>query len=175
MSSARLTKMQRIAVVGSGGAGMTTFATQFARRTGLPVVHLDHLDWRPGWVETPSEEWRTVVEEHLEGERWIVDGNYARTFDIRFERADTVIVLEMSRWRCLARVLRRTLLNHGKPVQAADCPERVDAEFLRWVWRFPKESGPLLEQAIERHGATLSVVRQRSSFEVRRYLRGSAK
>jgi adenylate kinase family enzyme len=167
--------MERVAVVGSGGAGKTTFATELARRTGLPVVHLDHLYWRPGWVETPSEEWRAVVAQHLQGERWIVDGNYARTFDVRFERADTVIVLELSRWRCLSRVLRRTFLNHGKPVQAADCPERLDREFLRWVWRFPKDSGPLLEEAIVQYGATLSVVRLRSPSQVRGYLNGWAK
>jgi adenylate kinase family enzyme len=94
---------------------------------------------------------------------------------LEVERADTVIVVEMSRWRCLARTLRRTLLNHGQPVQAADCPERLDAEFLRWVWRFAKESSPLLEEAIERYGATTSVVRLGSPSQVRRYLKGLAK
>jgi hypothetical protein len=66
--------VKRVAVVGSGGAGKTTFARELSRRTGLPVVHLDHLYWRPGWVETPSEEWRVVQDEGLTADKWIVAG-----------------------------------------------------------------------------------------------------
>ena len=40
--------MQRIAVVGSGGAGKSTFGRELGRLLGLPVIHLDHHYWRPG-------------------------------------------------------------------------------------------------------------------------------
>jgi adenylate kinase family enzyme len=70
--------------VGSGGAGKTTFARELARRTGLPVVHLDHLYWKPGWVETPRDEWRMVQDERLTATEWIADGNYSGTFNVRF-------------------------------------------------------------------------------------------
>jgi adenylate kinase family enzyme len=52
--------VRRVAVVGSSGAGKSTFARDLGARTGLPVVHLDRPFWRPGWVETPREEWRRV-------------------------------------------------------------------------------------------------------------------
>jgi adenylate kinase family enzyme len=161
-----------VAVVGSPGAGKTTFAVQLSRRTGLPVVHLDRLYWKPGWTPTSSEMWPAVVEDALVGERWIVDGNYAGTFDVRFERADTIIVLAKSRLRCTLRVGRRTLANFGRPVQAVDCPERFDPQFLRWVWRFPKDSRPLLDGAIARHAHSSTVVELRSSAQVRAFLDG---
>jgi adenylate kinase family enzyme len=164
--------MNRITVVGSGGAGKTTFARELARRTGLPVVHLDHLYWRPGWVETPRDEWRAVQEEQLGTDRWIVDGNYSGTFDIRFERADTIIVLAPSKWRCLSRVLRRTLTHHGRCVQAVGCPEHIDLKFLKWVWRYQKNSRPLLDIAIREHGAGSRLVVLKSSREVASFLEG---
>lgn len=52
--------VQRVVVVGSGGAGKSTFAAAPGEFTGLPVVHLDRHFWRPGWVETPREEWRQL-------------------------------------------------------------------------------------------------------------------
>jgi adenylate kinase family enzyme len=71
------------------------------------VVHLDRSCWRPGWVATPAEEWEAARTDLAAGERWIIDGNYGGTLNVRFARADTVIVLALPRWRCLVRVLGR--------------------------------------------------------------------
>jgi len=61
--------MERVAIVGPGGAGKSTFARSLGERTGLPVFHLDRFYWKPGWVETPREEWRLAC----------VNGAVART------------------------------------------------------------------------------------------------
>ena len=162
--------MQRVAVVGSGGAGKTRFSDELSRRTGLPVVHLDHLYWSPGWVETPSDEWRVAPQERLKADEWIVDGNYAGTFDVRFQRSDTIIVLAPSRWTCVARVLRRTLTNHGRSIQAEGCPERIDVKFLKWVWRYQRNSRPVLDAAIREHGASSEVIELSTPREVEQYM-----
>jgi len=164
--------VKRVAVVGSGGAGKTTFARELSRRTGLPVVHLDHLYWKPGWVETPREEWRVVQHEGLTADRWIVDGNYSGTFEVRFPRVDTIIVLAPSRRRCLARVLKRTLTNHGRSVQAEGCPERIDLKFFKWVWQYQKNSRPLLDAAIREHGSDSIVIELRTPRDVAHFYEG---
>ena len=99
--------MQRIAVVGSGGAGKATFSNELGRGLGLGVIHLDHHSWQPGWVPLGNDRWRALQSGLLSGERWIVDGNYGGTLDLRLAPADTVIVLALARWRCITRVLRR--------------------------------------------------------------------
>ena len=159
-----------MAVVGSGGAGKTRFAARLGDLTGLPVIHLDHLHWKPGWVETPREEWAAIVAAQAAGDRWIIDGNFAGTLETRFARADTVIVLALSRWRCTARALRRVIVNHGRETQAPGCPERFDASFLRWIWRYPTDGRRHVDAALERLDRTVAVVELRTPRAVRRYL-----
>jgi len=166
--------MQRVAVVGPGGAGKSVFAEELGRRTGLPVVHLDEHFWKPGWIETPREEWRTFQSQLLAGDGWIADCSYGGTFDVRFERADTVIVLALPRLVCLTRALQRSVRHRGTPVQAPGCPERVDLRFLRWIWRYPVDSRPRLDAALERHGEHLRVIELNSRREVDAFLHGFA-
>jgi len=169
-----VTAMQRVAVVGSGGAGKSRFASELGRLTGLAVTHLDRHYWQAGWVETPTDEWRVVQAGLAAGERWIMDGNYGSTFDVRFSRADTVIVLALSRWRCLWRVLWRVVRHRGRDVQAAGCPERFDRAFLRWVWRYRVDSRPRLDAAVARHREALLLIELKSPADVRAYLASAA-
>lgn len=60
--------MIRVAVVGSGGAGKSTFARHLGERLGGPVIHLDGHCWQPGWVATPSDEWRARQRDLIAGE-----------------------------------------------------------------------------------------------------------
>ncbi len=167
---ARCVGMERVAVVGPGGAGKSTFARELGQRTGIAVIHLDQHYWKPGRVETPREEWRGVQNSLLAGDSWIVDGNYGGTFDVRFARADTVIVLAPSRLRCLIGALRRTFRYYGRDVQAAGCPERVDVSFLRWIWRYPRDSRPRLDAALARQRVGLRVIELNSPGQVEGFL-----
>ena len=159
-------------MVGSGGAGKSTFARELGRRTGLPVVHLDGHYWHPGWVETPRAEWRRFQAELVALDAWIVDGNYGGTLDVRLSRADTVVILALPRITCTFRVLWRSASGLGREVQAPGCPEHIRFKFLRWVWRYPIDSRPRLDQAIAAYGGRLQVIELRSAREVRGFLAG---
>lgn len=117
-----------------------------------------------------GRQWRALQRDLLTGEAWVVDGNYGGTFDVRFASADTVIVLALPRYRCVARVLRRTLEHHGRAVQAAGCPERLDLTFLKWVWRYPRDGRPRLDAALDRYRLNLRVIELTSSLQVERFL-----
>lgn len=87
--------MQRIAVIGCGGAGKTTLANALARRLGLPVLHVDGFYWqdRPGLgqVESTPEQWRRIHAELISGERWVIDGMKVGVLPARLAAADTVV------------------------------------------------------------------------------------
>jgi len=76
--------MQKIIVIGSPGSGKSTFALKLGKQLNLPVMHLDANFWNPGWVKTPEDKWRELVSKLVSGDKWIIEGNYTRTFDIRF-------------------------------------------------------------------------------------------
>jgi adenylate kinase family enzyme len=153
--------MQRVLVVGSSGAGKSTFSYRLAERTRLPFISLDAEFWQPGWIETPRPLWREKVAALAANPQWIMDGNYAGSFDIRMPRADTVIWLDYGRGLCLARVLRRTLKSYGRTRRemAHGCPERLDLTFLRYVWSFPAKHRPLIVAALDKFAAHATVVR----------------
>ena len=107
MSEASSALGRRIVVTGLAGSGKSTLAVALAARTGLPVIHLDLSFWKPGWVAPSETEWRKEQRDVLAGDAWIADGNYHETLDLRLERADTVVVLDMAWWRCSGRALLR--------------------------------------------------------------------
>ena len=74
--------MQKVLVIGSGGAGKSTFARHLGKCLNIDVIHLDALYWHLGWVETPRAEWRKVINELLRRDAWIIDGNYPWNSDI---------------------------------------------------------------------------------------------
>ena len=132
--------MERMIIIGCGGAGKSTLARQLGEKLGLPVVHLDKLFWRPGWVQVTQEEFDALHRAETEKEKWIIDGNFNRTIAERLARCDTVIYLDFSRFACLTGVLKRVLTTYGtvRPDMGEGCPERIDFEFLKWVWNFNK-------------------------------------
>lgn len=127
-------------VIGSGGAGKSTLAARLGARLDLPVVHLDALYWRPGWVATPDPEWRETVARLAARDAWVMDGNYGGTLDRRLAACDAVVFLDLPRAVCLAGVLRRWLRYAGRtrPDMAPGCPERLTWAFVRWVWDYPR-------------------------------------
>ena len=131
--------MRRVLVIGSPGSGKSTLAAELARRTDLPLIHLDREHWRSGWVETPKDECRNRVAELVTNERWIIDGNYGGTLGLRLARADTIIDLEFPAWLCVWRILRRVASSRGRvrPDMAEGCPEQLNLQFLFYTATFP--------------------------------------
>lgn len=132
--------MERILLIGCGGAGKSTLARQMGEKLNIPVVHLDKLFWHPGWVESTKEEIDARIFQEIRKPQWIMDGNYNRTLPQRLEYCDTVIYMDFNRAACLMGVLKRVLTTYGKvrPDMGEGCPERIDFEFLKWVWNFNK-------------------------------------
>jgi adenylate kinase family enzyme len=133
--------VQKVAIIGSCGAGKSTLAMNLGKKLNLPVIHLDAYYWQSGWQETDAPQWLQIQQELIKGNSWIIDGNYGGTMDIRLARADTIIWLDFNRYVCLRRVLKRYLQYGGnpRPDMAQGCPERLSWEFLQYVWNFPRK------------------------------------
>lgn len=164
--------MRKVLVIGSGGAGKSTFARRLGQVTGLEVIHLDSVYWHPGCVETPKDVWRETVGELLRRDSWIIDGNYSGTLAQRVAACDTVIFLDTPRAVCLWRVLKRWVLhrNGGRPDMGEGCREKLNFEFIRWVWGYPTRTRPKVTNMLAEHSRGKRVVRLRSQSEVEEFL-----
>lgn len=135
---------QRVLVIGCSGAGKSTLSRQLAEKWELPLFHLDSLYWQAGWTPTPKPIFREKVTSILETECWMMDGNFDSTLALRAQYADMIIFLDFPRTICLRRVLKRVWMYRGqtRPDMAAGCPEKVDMEFIRFIWTFNKKVRP---------------------------------
>lgn len=164
--------MKRIAIIGSPGAGKSTFARALSDALDLPLYHLDRLMWKPGWILVSREDQIRLQEEIVGRDSWILDGNYGATMGIRLEAADTVIFLDRSRYVCLYHVLKRRIQyrNTPRPDMTEGNPERLNTEFLRYVWSFPKDKRPALLESVRQLKPNQRLYTAKSTRDVKRLL-----
>lgn len=163
--------MKRVLVIGSGGAGKSTFSRRLSEITGIEVIHLDKIYWRAGWIEPPKVEWQKTLESYLKKESWIMDGNFGGTVDLRLAACDTAVLLDLPRTVCLYRVLKRRLKyrNTNRPDMTEGCHEKVDYEFLKWIWDYPNKKKPKMEEKLRRFGNEKTIIRLKSQREIENF------
>jgi adenylate kinase family enzyme len=164
--------MKRVIVVGSPGSGKSTFSKKLGSMTGLPIVHLDyyHLQSQHNYrADTAS--WNLKVIELIKPDKWIMDGNYGATFPERFKSADTIVFFDIPRRICLYRILKRYFYyqNRKRDEMPDDWVEKLDPEFLKYVWHFSRRSKPKILDQIK-NNKNENVIIFKKSKEVEYYL-----
>jgi adenylate kinase family enzyme len=152
--------VQRVVILGRGGAGKSELAQQLSCEHGLPVIELDGIFWRPGLRPTPEPDWTEIQRKLVARDRWIIDGDlgpYDTGLALRLRAADTIIVLDFPLWRCVWRALRRS---------------RETREFWIWVFRYRRDSLPGINQAVATHAPHATVHTLHNPRQVRRLLGG---
>lgn len=145
--------MERILITGCSGAGKTTLARGLSRKFNLPLIHLDQHFWQPNWEKPNMDEWYKKVEKMALEEKWIMEGNYASTFEVRFRRATMLIHFDIPRLLCLYRCIKRRMLT-GRKVRsdmAEGCIERFELNFYKYIWSYPLEHNPIVYEAREKY------------------------
>lgn len=168
--------MKRIAIIGSGGAGKSTLSRQLGTALNMPVYHLDTLYWKPDYQRTPDEEWSVIQSDLCDLDKWIIDGNYNKTLDIRFEKADTIIFIDAHRITCLYRIFKRyiTYRKSSRPDMGAGCHERLKWDFIKWVWNYPKNNRPHVLERLDTLSMNKIVIVLKSNRDISRILKGES-
>ena len=62
-----LSEMRRVAILGPAASGKSRLAQDLGDATGIRVVYLDRLFWRPGWQVWPEDEWEAIQQREAIG------------------------------------------------------------------------------------------------------------
>jgi len=141
--------MKRVVIIGRGASGKSTLAKRLGDITGLPVIELDKIFWRPGLIPMPRDQWVAMQGKLAAEDRWIMDGDLGPydAVEVRLGAADTIIFLDFSLVRCAWQAI---------------CRSRERADFWRWLLSYGYTSRPILRAAIANHApnAVLHVLRR---------------
>ena len=142
--------MKKVIVIGCSGSGKSVFSRSFAHLTGLKLYHLDNIWWREDGTNISREEFDARLGEILEGDGWIIDGNYKRTMERRMAACDTVIFFDLPLEICIEGIKARK----GKP--RPDMPwkgagDSDDPEFMKFVRSYNVEHRPHVLELLERY------------------------
>lgn len=102
--------MKRINVIGTSGSGKSTFSRMLARELNYPYLEMDAMFWKPNWQESSDEEFFATLADRLSNEHWVLDGNYNRTAEIKWNRVDTIVWIDYSLARTLFQAVKRALI-----------------------------------------------------------------
>lgn len=147
--------MKKIMVVGSPGAGKSTFARKLQEKTNVPLYYLDMLWHKADKTNVSRKEFDARLGEILQKDAWIIDGNYQRTLEMRLQACDTVFLLDFPLEICLAGVESRV----GKPREDMPWVETAfDAEFKQWILDFPTNQLPQIYALLEKYKENKKII-----------------
>lgn len=146
-----LSDYKRIVIVGCGGSGKTFLSRKLSEALGYKIMHLDKDFWLPGWEHVTYKVFAKKQRDFISNESWIIEGNYYSSMEIRFACADLVIFLDINRLVCLYSVIRR--LKQKRPDLPEGLENKLDAEFLKWIWNFKKNERPKIIKLHNRYKA----------------------
>ncbi len=142
-------KYKRIIILGAGGSGKTNLSKKIAKIHKIPLYHLDKEYWLSGWKRPNESEWVEKLKGLVEKDAWVMDGNYIDTLDIRLEKADLVIMLDIEKKICVRGIFFRTL--KGLFIRRKDlsigCKDSFNQEYhelVSWAKSFKEKYYPQL-------------------------------
>lgn len=135
-------------IIGNAAGGKSVFAEHLSKSRHLPHYRLDMLQWNPGWVPTSREEFNRRHNTLLIGNKWIIDGFASwESIELRFEAADTIILIDHSLWLHYFWALKRQFLClfRPRPNFVESCPMLpMTWKLLKMIWQIHWELRPRL-------------------------------
>lgn len=160
--------MLKIIIIGSPGSGKSTFARKLSSAAGIPLYYLDMLWHKPDGTNISRETFDAKLNEIIQKDTWIIDGNYQRTLETRLKECDTVFLLDFPLEVCLSGAKSRI----GK--KREDLPwieTEFDEEFRQWIIDFPQKQLPEIYDLLKKYQEEKDIVIFRTRKEPDDYLK----
>lgn len=160
--------MLKVMVIGCPGAGKSTFARKLSNKTGIPLYYLDMLWHKPDRTNISREAFDAQLSEIFQKDKWIMDGNYQRTLEVRLKECDTVFFLDFPLEVCLSGAKSRI----GKKREDLPWVEtEFDEEFRQWMIDFPKTQFPEIYEMLNKYQENKDIIIFKSRKEMDDYIK----
>ncbi len=159
--------MMRAIVIGSPGAGKSTFTKELSTIKRVPLYHLDMLYYQENGQIVPREVFEEKLRHILWKREWIVDGNYQRTLEWRLRMCNTIFFLDYAVRTCLAGAKERI----GS--ERDDFPwveEKLSEKIRSKIMKFRDENTPKIYALLEKYKDGREVIVFKTRSEARYYL-----
>lgn len=134
-------KYKRILILGSPGAGKSTFSVKLHTLLNIPLIHLDTIFWQNSSETVSNEAFDEKLREALLKPSWIMDSNFTRTLKWRLEYADIVFILTKPSYLCVYRICKRFLFRKISQEKHGN-PNILELDFIRYTWNFNRDKKP---------------------------------
>lgn len=142
--------MKRIMVIGCPGSGKSTFSRELHSITGIPLFHLDMMNWNADRTTVDKVVFRERLSDTIKKREWIIDGNYGSTIELRLKECDTVIFLDYPLEVCLEGIKER----RGKErtdIPWVEAEDEEDAEFIEFIKNYNEQSRPQVMELLDKY------------------------
>ncbi len=166
---------QRILVIGSPGAGKTTWSKRLSQTTKIPVFHLDDYYWLKQWERIDPIKWQNILVQLCEKPHWIIDGNHLNTFESRLKYADLVIMLDcsvfVSFFSFCKRSLQRLFFNdehlplHIKNDTLYKPRVSIEWRLIKLIILFKIKTKPRMLEIIKQHNVNFYTLPNRKAYQ----------
>ena len=140
--------MKKVIIIGCCGSGKSTFARQLHAGTGIHLFHLDQLNWNENKTTVEKEVFLKRVQDVIQKDSWIIDGNYGSSIEMRMQACDTVFFLDYPVDICIQGIHERV----GKV--RTDIPwveDEVDEDLIEFVRNYEKEDRPEILELLSKY------------------------
>jgi len=144
--------MEKVAVVGCGGSGKSHVARELGKILGAPVTHLDATFYDDQWNALPADEFTRLQRRLVAQPRWVIDGNYNSTLQVRLEACDTVVLMDVSTVAALYGILSRQI-RHGAGHQGNGVHNRITWNVITYMATYRRKMRPRVMAKIEEFAA----------------------
>jgi adenylate kinase family enzyme len=126
----------KILIVGPSASGKTTLARKLSKELDLPLFLMDQFMWKPGWEYIGDDETLKILEDISAKDSWVLEGYITKKArSLIFEKADTIIYLDYSRWKLIWQYLSRWYKHRKNPrPELEGSPEKFNFGFLKLIW-----------------------------------------
>ena len=147
--------MEKIIVVGPSGSGKSYLSKRLSELLNIPLYHLDQIWWKEDKTHITRDEFDETLKFILSKDKWIIDGDYSRTYEMRMEACDTIVFLNFPLEECLLGVESR-IGTHREDIPWVE--DEFDPEFKEWIINWFSNALPKLQMLLDKYKTSKNII-----------------